>query len=542
MVKILVVEDDAFFRDTVVSLLETRGYFVASAPGAQEATEIARQDNFDLLVSDIRLSGEADGVEGLAQVRLVQPAIRCILMTGFADAEAPLRAARLKADDYLLKPFKLQALVQSVQAVLDREVNPSQLLLRAHDGQKQALTWVFDQRLQEVEALRGECLDKYFLLVRSRRLECSQAYAFFCQWEALELEFLGQPGFSQLNGILAGFQGWLERLVQLATPPLVSSQSITPKRFELLFARINSGIIQPEQLRQAIRLLHDPKARRQSLHAHCTYHWLWSAELDQGDPFLGLTVKGYRLLRHRSVPSPQVRLYEAEAEDRPRRGDRVLCLPDSPDWHDLLDQELRSERASLLAPSYGHNFLLYQGHAFSLKGRLPRSGVSLVQAWKILRPVYLQVAVYHKEGKSSGSFSLRDIDSPPGQPCRLNHFSPAAYLESHQILRDAEGMVTDFHSAPEVLYQENPTPASDQWVLARLLFEVIHGGDYPDPSLRVHIRLLGQADSNRAFAPYIGSLGNLKQIFYRMAQAQPSLRFASLGEAIGAIDQALSGQ
>ena len=98
---------------------------------------------------------------------------------------------------------------------------------------------------------------------------------------------------------------------------------------------------------------------------------------------------------------------------------------------------------------------------------------------------------------------------------------------------------SDLHAAPEVIDQAEPTAASDQAVLGRLLFEVVYGGRYPDATLRLRLRTLGQAEANRAFAPYMQRLGPLTPAFYRLAQADPKERFARLEEAIAAIDAAL---
>ena len=95
----------------------------------------------------------------------------------------------------------------------------------------------------------------------------------------------------------------------------------------------------------------------------------------------------------------------------------------------------------------------------------------------------------------------------------------------------------EFFSAPEVIHQALPTPLSDQAVLGRLLFEVVYGGRYPDHNLRVHIRMLGKSESNRAFAPFVQRLGPMKQIFYQLAHSDPSQRFPSLEAAIELLDK-----
>lgn len=531
------VEDDPLFRDAVVNFLNLQGHTIETAASADEAVGKARTQTFDLLLNDIRISGYVDGVEALSMIRRVQPGIRCILMTGFADADAPLRAAALQADDYLLKPFKLQTLRRAVETVLERDFDDAATLSQLPGGTD--LRWLFDERLQLLEAHRELCVHQFYLLVRSQRLDAEQAYAVFCAWEELEIEYHDNQHPSHWDRLTQAYKDWQLSLTALDIRNR-SSDTLPFLRFELLYARIQSGVIHTRQLLQAIRLLHWTKARHESLQTYCTYHWLWSDQLDQGDPFLGLTLHGYRLMRHRSAPSPLVRLYEAEAEVRPKHGDLVLCVPDTPDWHPLISSELRSERASRLVTTFGHQFLLYQGYSFSLQARLSR-GIDYFQAWQIMRPVFLQVAAFHQQDRVSGSFSLRDIDSPPGGACCLSHFSEAAYREAHRLLQSSQ-IPSELYAAPEVITQPDPTPASDQAVLGRLLFEVVHGGRYPDPALRVRIRTLGQPDSNRAFAPHVAALGPLTPHFYRLAHSDPKERFARLDDAIAAIDQAVRGQ
>jgi hypothetical protein len=209
-------------------------------------------------------------------------------------------------------------------------------------------------------------------------------------------------------------------------------------------------------------------------------------------------------------------------------------VPQEPSWQSLVERELSSQRAQLLEQSYDHHFLLYRGTALSLQARLPGQGVDFRQAWKILRPVFQQVAGFHQRLSYSGCFSLSDIDSPPGQPCFLSHFSETAYCERHQRLR--QGLAVDGLAAPEVLWQARPSASSDQAVLGRLFFEIVHGGSYPDASLQLHLQALGQPSSNQAFAPYLKALGPVRGIFYRLAQANPTRRYETLEEATAALD------
>jgi len=539
--KILVVEDDAIFRQTLESVLTPYQHQVSSAQSSQEALALARTQNFELVICDVRIAGEVDGVEALSQIRKLQPQIRSIVMTGYSDVEVPLRAAHLQADDYLLKPFKMQALLKSLSYALEHEPAPANFLSRvaAVPGQaaSRALRWFFDSHLQQLEEQRQKCMTQFYLLVRSKRITQDEAMAYFGRWEEIELQYYRQANPQRRALLLGEYQAWARQLLQLDVPPM--GGSFTAQAFSLVYSRIQSGMLDSSHLLKAVPLLHLPEARRQSLENFCIYQWLWGNPSDQGDPLLGLTIKGYRLVRLQSGSDSLARLYEAEAEVLPQQGDRILTLPATPEWTPLMAQELEAERASLLDTQHGHHFLFYSSYATSLWAKLPREGLEPVQAWKLLRPVFHQVAGYHAQGQASGSFSLRDIDWPPDQECRLSHFSSAAYRDAYQQFQKGGAMMKEFYAAPEVIYLPEPTPASDLAVLGRLLFEVVFGGRYPDASLRWHLRVLGSPESNQAFAPYMARLGPLSPAFYRLAHSQPQQRFPELSQAIQTLDAAL---
>ena len=541
MANILLVEDDYNFRQALENILGQFDHTIVAAETALEAVASAQEQVFDLMISDVRIAGEVDGVEGLRQVRKLQPQIRCIIMTGYSDVDAPLRAASLQADDYLLKPFRMPALIQSVRNVLNFEPQFPNLLRRLGavpaGAADRARRWFYDAHLQQLQEQREQGMKQFFLLLRSKRLKAEEALRFFCAWESMELDRLQDPSPGRWAGLVVRYHAWGKALVRLQTPDAFSSK-ISLKAFDLIYARVQSGVLDIQHLLKAIELLHFPESRRRDLNDYCTYNWVWGESGDQGDPFMGLVVKSYRLTRLISGTDSPVRLYEAQAEYQPDRGDRVLAVPASEEWANLLRRETTGEKARHLVTAHDHHFLLYRSYATSLRARLPGNGVEPWQAWNLLRPVFQQVHGYHVKGQASGCFSLKEIDWPPTGDCHLSHFSSDAYRGAYALLQRLDGHVSEFFSAPEVLYQPEPTAASDQAVLGRLLFETVYGGRYPDHSLRAHIRMLGQPESNQAFAPYVGKLGPLAHKFYWLAHSEPGQRSPNLEAAIKDIDDA----
>lgn len=542
MASILILEDDVRFRETLADLLEHNLYEVALASSASEALERAKKQPFHLVLTDVRIQGDLDGVAALEAIQRTQPQIRSIIMTGYADRDVPLRAARLQADDYLFKPFRLKDLLQSVRAVLERESPFRSLFQRMAEvpaqAKQKALRWAYDSQLQKLNDLRQSCLKQFFLLLRSKHLAPNLAYRMFCLWESLELRYLDLPSPQHCSPLIQSFGEFEAQLLQPGALP-VKSPSISQEKFLELLQKIQAGQVEWVHLLRAVQLLHDPQARRENLESHCTYHWLWSQPEVVTDPLLGLTVGRYKLASLRSQGNQQARLYEAIHSENPKRGDLILALPDLADSQALVEQEIQGNRAQLLNKSIGHSFLLYRGHSLSLQANLPAQGVSPLQAWKLLRPVFEEVELHHQQGRCSGHFSLQDVDCLPGRPCSLGQFSDLGYREQHRVLARGVGLVMNFASAPEVDEQPEPQPASDQAVLGRLLFEVIFGGGYPKPETRLHLRFLGNAQANDHFRPLIPRLEPLAAAFYRLCHSDPRKRFPSLRAAITAIDLAL---
>ena len=114
---ILVVEDDEFMRASLETELKIAGYRVSLAESGEQAIELAHTQHFDLVVCDIRMPG-INGLDTLSALREMQPSARNIVMTGYADADAPIKAVKLKVDDYLMKPFSADDFLQAVKKAL----------------------------------------------------------------------------------------------------------------------------------------------------------------------------------------------------------------------------------------------------------------------------------------------------------------------------------------------------------------------------------------------------------------------------------------
>ena len=114
---ILVVEDDWDLRDALSDTLEFGGYQVQAAASGEEALQLLANKRFDMVVSDINMGG-MDGHELLVKVRAMYPVLPVVLITAFGSIGSSVRAMREGAVDYLLKPFKPEQLIATVEKYL----------------------------------------------------------------------------------------------------------------------------------------------------------------------------------------------------------------------------------------------------------------------------------------------------------------------------------------------------------------------------------------------------------------------------------------
>ena len=124
MGRILVVDDEASMRQFLAICLRRAGHEVALASSADEALGVLAGTPADIVVTDLRMPGELDGLGLLREVKARAAATEVILVTAFATADTALAAMKQGAYDYLIKPFK----VDELNAVIDRALEKRALI------------------------------------------------------------------------------------------------------------------------------------------------------------------------------------------------------------------------------------------------------------------------------------------------------------------------------------------------------------------------------------------------------------------------------
>ena len=116
MAEILIVDDDAVIRDTLFELL-SENYLCTPAGTAGEALSKMRQQSFDVVLTDISMPG-LSGSELLKQIVEEFPGTPVIMISGISDQEQAQEMLNRGAFDYLLKPFRLEVVEESVAAAI----------------------------------------------------------------------------------------------------------------------------------------------------------------------------------------------------------------------------------------------------------------------------------------------------------------------------------------------------------------------------------------------------------------------------------------
>ncbi len=116
MCNLLIAEDEKSLRDKVAGNVdwEGLGYRLFVAKDGEEALEIIEREPIDILVTDIRMPG-MDGLELTERAKCINDQIKVIIISGHAEFELAQSSIRLGVEDYLLKPFRTQRLLDVVE-------------------------------------------------------------------------------------------------------------------------------------------------------------------------------------------------------------------------------------------------------------------------------------------------------------------------------------------------------------------------------------------------------------------------------------------
>src|SRR5437867_2910329 len=151
---LLVVDDEEGPRQSVRVIFKD-DYEVLMAADGPSAIELAQKGRIDVAVLDIRMAGMS-GIEVLERLKYVDPGIEVVMMTAFETTDTMLQALRLRACDYINKPFDISTMRSAVNAAMQRRVLDSEIRTNA-DQLQQLIAELQNQKIeQRMSQTRGE--------------------------------------------------------------------------------------------------------------------------------------------------------------------------------------------------------------------------------------------------------------------------------------------------------------------------------------------------------------------------------------------------
>jgi len=117
---ILVVDDESVIREGLTRILEGGGYAAETAKNGHAAIELLQQKEFDLIITDLKMPG-MNGFEVLNAVKILQPDVPVIMITGYATVETAVEAMKSGTVDYITKPFAPDQILEKVQRALEQK-------------------------------------------------------------------------------------------------------------------------------------------------------------------------------------------------------------------------------------------------------------------------------------------------------------------------------------------------------------------------------------------------------------------------------------
>ena len=118
--RVLIVDDEKEFTDTLSERLRTRDYDVTASYSGKDAVSKIGGYNFDVVILDVAMPG-MDGIETLREIKRQKPLTEVIMLTGNATVETAIEGMKLGAHDYLMKPCETDDLVSKINRAREKK-------------------------------------------------------------------------------------------------------------------------------------------------------------------------------------------------------------------------------------------------------------------------------------------------------------------------------------------------------------------------------------------------------------------------------------
>ena len=130
-IKLLMVDDEKAFLDTITKRLTKREFTVSAAYSGKEALTALEEDTaIEAVILDVKMP-EMDGIQALIEIKKKFPLVEVIMLTGHATVETAIDGMKLGAFDYLMKPCDIDKLVSKVKDAVSKKRKHEEKIVEA---------------------------------------------------------------------------------------------------------------------------------------------------------------------------------------------------------------------------------------------------------------------------------------------------------------------------------------------------------------------------------------------------------------------------
>jgi DNA-binding NtrC family response regulator len=117
---LLIIDDETDVRKMLTEILGEEGYSVEAVENGKQAIKACEKTTYDLSLIDINLP-DIKGTELLHKLKQIQPKMIRVIITGYPSIENAVRAVNEKSDGYILKPFNVPELLETIKKLLEEK-------------------------------------------------------------------------------------------------------------------------------------------------------------------------------------------------------------------------------------------------------------------------------------------------------------------------------------------------------------------------------------------------------------------------------------
>jgi len=130
-IKLLLVDDERAFLDTMTKRLEKRQIVVSAVySGTDALDQLEKNKKIEVVILDVKMPG-MDGMETLVEIKTRFPLVEVIMLTGHATVETAIDGMKLGAFDYLMKPCDIDLLLSKATAAASKKRNHEEKIVEA---------------------------------------------------------------------------------------------------------------------------------------------------------------------------------------------------------------------------------------------------------------------------------------------------------------------------------------------------------------------------------------------------------------------------